>query len=88
MQRRAFQIALLFVSVLTICGSASAQRRGHIDKWERRELRADRHEIKADTRDIRADRKDSPRGCDRTPRRHSRVSNGQTRRRFAGRATC
>ena len=56
MKRNIFQIALLAVSLLTLLGTASAQRR--IDKWERRELRADRHEVRADTKDTRADRRD------------------------------
>jgi len=56
MKRNIFQIALLAVSLLTLLGAASAQ--GRIDKWERRELRADRHEVRADMKDIRSDRRD------------------------------
>src|SRR5712692_8394441 len=58
MRTTLFRIGLLSVSLLTAFGAASAQRRGHIDKWERKELRADRREVRVDTRDIRGDRRD------------------------------
>jgi len=45
-----FGSLLMLLAVICIsCGAAAAQRR-NIDKWERRELRADRHEIRADNR--------------------------------------
>jgi hypothetical protein len=58
MKIKLFRVALLSVSLLTLFGTAAAQRHGHIDKGERRELRADRREVRADTREIRGDRRD------------------------------
>jgi len=81
MKRNIFQIALLAVSLLTLLGAASAQ--GRIDKWERRELRADRHEVRADMKDIRSDRRDINK--DAVERRGDvpRVASGQTGRSIA-----
>ena len=58
MKTKTFRIALLSVTLLTLFTAASAQRHGHIDRGERRELRADRREVSADTREIRGDRRE------------------------------
>jgi hypothetical protein len=57
MKANIFRIALLAVSLLTLFGTAPAQR-GRFDRGERRDLRADRRDIRRDTRDIRSDRGD------------------------------
>ena len=53
-----FRITVLCVTLLTLSVTAAAQRHGHIDKGERRELRADRREIRADMPEIRGDRRE------------------------------
>ncbi|HEY6047106.1 MAG TPA: hypothetical protein VIU65_10925, partial [Pyrinomonadaceae bacterium] len=58
MKAKLFRVGLLTAGLLTVFGSAPAQRRGHIDRGERRELRADRREIRADTRELRGDRRE------------------------------
>jgi len=50
-------VLLLLLALCMSAGVATAQR-GNINRWERRELRADRHEIRADSRDLRGDRRE------------------------------
>src|SRR4030095_6608126 len=58
MKARRFGSFLMLLAVVCIsCGLSAAQRR-NIDRWERRELRADRREIRADNGELRGDRRD------------------------------
>ena len=53
--RRFGSLLMLFAVVCISCGAAAAQSR-NIDKWERRELRADRHEDLLTVRQHRKER--------------------------------
>lgn len=54
-----FSIALAAATLFLPANAQAQNRRGHIDRHERRELRSDRREVRGDTRELRGDRRET-----------------------------
>ena len=72
MKKRLFGVLLLLAGTICFSGSVAVAQYRHIDRGERRELRADRREIRLDNREIRLDRREGDRRDLRFDRRDRR----------------